>query len=272
MRITILTNLDLASCIALNHLLPLISEHTISVFYSSQVGNLSSKSQAPFELQQIRFLEQTVLIQNIFPVVEKYLSTSNTTFNKLMTFNQLAAHFQFSLQPLNDINQTSGYSKLSQSQPDLLVSIRFGKILKKQAIAVAKRGVINLHSGILPNYQGVMAVFWAMLNLEKNYGTTLHWIDSDAIDAGPIIKITQQRLERNKSYFENLFALYPTGAESIAAAIKSLKAGESIGSQQQHGHAQYFSFPTPQDLAQFNKQGLTLVDPAHLSEVYRQFG
>ncbi|MGX5172649.1 formyltransferase family protein [Aliikangiella sp. IMCC44653] len=274
MRITILTNLDLASCIALNELLPLIKAHSISLFYSSQVGsNTEFQQDIAFELQQIHLLEHVIPTKNIFPLVEKEQSreTSSAT-KKWQTFNQLASDYKCTLQPLNDINQASGQAKLNLSRPDLILSIRFGKILKREAISLAKLGVLNLHSGILPQYQGVMAVFWAMLKGEKNYGTSLHWIDSHQIDAGPIVKISQHPLNLKKSYFENLFSLYAPGAQAIANAVDLLANGHAINAKAQQGQPQYYSFPSSPDFAQFKQLGLCLIDPLYLSTIYRQFG
>jgi hypothetical protein len=44
MNITLLGNRDLASCVALNHLLPALSAHRVIVFLSSQVGKSVGKS------------------------------------------------------------------------------------------------------------------------------------------------------------------------------------------------------------------------------------
>ena len=38
MNITLLCNRDLASCVALNHLLPALAAYRVTVFLSSQVG------------------------------------------------------------------------------------------------------------------------------------------------------------------------------------------------------------------------------------------
>ena len=44
MNITLLSNRDLASCVALNHLLPALSAHRVTVFMSSQVGKSAGNS------------------------------------------------------------------------------------------------------------------------------------------------------------------------------------------------------------------------------------
>ena len=54
MNITILTNRDLASCFALNRLIPGLAEHQVTVFLSSRVG---SKPLA-VPLQHLKFVNR----------------------------------------------------------------------------------------------------------------------------------------------------------------------------------------------------------------------
>ncbi|HAZ78734.1 MAG TPA: formyl transferase, partial [Porticoccaceae bacterium] len=46
-------------------------------------------------------------------------------------------------------------SRVAATEPDLILSIRFGLILPQTIIDLPKYGVINLHSGLLPVYRGV---------------------------------------------------------------------------------------------------------------------
>ena len=66
--------------------------------------------------------------------------------------------------------------KLRDVRADLLISIRFGMILGTEALGLPPRGVLNLHSGLLPQYRGVLATFRALLNGDAEIGCTLHWI------------------------------------------------------------------------------------------------
>ena len=208
MKITILTNKDLASNIALNYLVSGLADHQLTVFLSDKVGGSSNKT--PQALIDLKFFEQQLFNQIVFPFVDQQLSRdTERNFSRayFLTFDSLAKKIGRPIETLNDINQPEGLKKLQQTDPDLVLSIRFGKILKEKAIAIAKHGVLNLHSGKLPEYQGVMATFWAMYNKENEYGTTLHFIDSSAIDAGPIITHTSHPLDLSRSYLENVLNL-----------------------------------------------------------------
>ena len=96
--------------------------------------------------------------------------------------------------------------------------------------AVPKHGVLNLHSGRLPDYKGVMATFWALLNDEKEIGTTLHYIDDCGIDTGRVITTTSMTVDRNRSYLWHVLGLYDAGCRSVLSAIQQIRQGGEVPS------------------------------------------
>ena len=181
MRITILANKDIASNIALNNILPRLSNHEVSVFLSSKVGKGDS---LPEGLQRLRFFEQSLFNELLFPLISKSNPGSN---RELLSFDGLEKIIKKPIKVLNLINSEEGFSSFKETEPDLVVSIRYGTILKAPVIAVPKCGVINLHSGLLPAYRGVMATFRAMLNGDEKIGTTLHYISDASIDTDRLL-------------------------------------------------------------------------------------
>ena len=69
---------------------------------------------------------------------------------------------------------------------DYIVSLGWGKVLKKNIILNANLAAINCHSSILPDYKGssVYHHYWA--NCEDFSGATIHFI-TDKLDSGNII-------------------------------------------------------------------------------------
>ena len=144
--------------------------------------------------------------------------------------------------------------------PDLIVSIRFGGILKETVISIPRKGVINLHSGILPKYKGVMATFWAMKNNDPQVGTTLHTIDDGSIDTGQVVKISKMNVEIKKSYLWHVLELYKQGSLDILEAIETLNSGDVLDSTPQNESNTYFTFPTENECNDFENNGLCIVD------------
>ena len=69
---------------------------------------------------------------------------------------------------------------------DLFVSMSFNQIFKSEIINIPRFKSINCHAGKLPFYRGRNILNWALINDEKNFGITVHYID-EGIDTGDII-------------------------------------------------------------------------------------
>lgn len=224
MRITFLVNYDIAALYALNCLLPKLQHHELSIFFSDKV---SGPSPAPKALACLKSFDAKLVEQS----------------------QGLTGFAQFGAIQANDVN-TADHAAFRSSNPELVVCIRYMTILRDSSITVPKHGVLNLHSGVLPDYQGVMASFWAMLNCESKIGTTLHWIDSEEIDTGAIIARSMTPVVYERSYLWNVLNLYPDGCANILKAIDTLNAGQKLESYEQSGPAGYYSFPTQADIDQ----------------------
>ena len=128
---------------------------------------------------------------------------------------------------------------------------------------IPARGVLNLHSGILPDYRGVMATFWAMLHDEAEIGTTLHRIVDAGIDTGPVLAITRRRADYGATYLANVLALYADGVLELGRAIGAIERGEETGGAgQSASEGAYFGPPGAADVEKFLAKGLKLADSA----------
>ncbi|MFQ6006336.1 MAG: formyl transferase [Woeseia sp.] len=161
-------------------------------------------------------------------------------------------------------NSEAGLADLAACDPDLFISVRYRRILHAAAIAIPRHGVLNLHSGLLPEYRGVMATFWAMLNGEKDIGCTLHAIVDKTIDTGPIIGRSRNPVRTEWSYLANVLELYPSACRMVTDAVMKISAGEPLGPTAQTGDGHYYSTPRSQDLDRFAARGLHLADPDDL--------
>ena len=262
MNITLLANRDLASNYALNLLLPQLAGHRLSLFLSDRVGSSGNK---PAELNQLKFFEQTLFNDLICPLLPPVAERPG----KLRSFDQFSDYLNQPAPTLNAINSEAGLQMLRDTHPDLILSIRYGGILKNDAIGCAKQGVLNLHSGLLPAYRGVMATFWAMHNGETEIGTTLHWIEDVSIDTGGVITTTRLPVDSGKSYLWHVLNLYPRGVASMADAVAAIASGQRPLSQPQSGDGNYYSFPQQTDLARFFARDLTLVEEQEVVSFFR---
>lgn len=85
-----------------------------------------------------------------------------------------------------NVNSTEFISRIANYKCDLLVSMSFNQIFKKKIINLTKYKIINCHAGKLPFYRGRNVLNWALINDEKEFGITVHFVD-EKIDTGNII-------------------------------------------------------------------------------------
>ena len=261
MNITILSNHDLASNCALNQLLPALHGHCLTVFLSSRVG---AARNLPQRLRDLMLVEQNLFNPLLNqPPPDRGSTPDNDSI--LLSFDALAVYLGSPITEFNNINTTIGLARLKASEPALIISLRYGVILQHAAISVPTLGVINLHSGLLPTYRGVMASFWGLLNGESQLGTTLHYINDASIDTGRIINTTRLRVNPEYSYLWHVLNLYPDGCALITATVERLAKDEPVDSHPQPQGGHYYSFPTASDLTRFSEQGLVLFDGDELA-------
>ena len=264
MRIAFLANRDIHSNFALNILTNKLSHHSMTIYLSDHVG----KKRSDFiELNQLRFIEQALFNDIVFPAIEK----SPSALKRFLTFHELGDQTGNGVIPLNEINSNDGIEKLQSSDPDLIVSIRYGTIIQSAAIAIPRFGILNLHSGILPQYRGVMATFWAMLNSDNHIGCTLHHIIDGTIDTGPIVSIYQKKRNTKTDYFTNVINLYPSGCELITKAVKIIESGESLEQKEVKGESDYYTFPQEEELIRFKQKGYELFNQASLINFVKKY-
>lgn len=84
------------------------------------------------------------------------------------------------------VNSDEFYELASSYECDLFVSMSFNQIFRTRIINLPKLKTINCHAGKLPYYRGRNILNWAIINDEKEFGITVHYID-EGIDTGDII-------------------------------------------------------------------------------------
>ena len=267
MKITVLANRDLHSNIALNLLQPLWEQHELTVLMSDGVGTPSGDYEVPADLSHLRFLEQQLFNEVISPLARQQLAGG-----RFLTFDEIASNGDEVSTLASSINEGAGLDTLLASEPDLVLSIRFGQILREKAIAVPSLGVLNLHSGLLPRYKGILTTLHSLIEGQDEVGCTLHQINSAEIDAGPIVGTASIAVDRSKSLFWHVLQLYPIGCELIIDAVGTLASGAALTYQQQNNEGQrYFSLPAAEDFRKLKEQGFRVWDDEDLLPVYRRY-
>lgn len=124
-----------------------------------------------------------------------------------------------------NVNSNEVIGQLSTYSVDINVSMSFNQILRKSIINIAKMGFINCHAGLLPYYRGRNVLNWALINGEKEFGVTVHFVD-EGIDTGDIILQQKVDILDNDDYGTLLEKAYVLCADTLCKALCMLSSSK----------------------------------------------
>lgn len=116
---------------------------------------------------------------------------------------------------------------------DFILSVQYHEILKPKHIHHAKTLAINLHMAPLPEYRGCNQFSFAILNNEKEFGTTLHQLE-EGIDSGAILAEKRFPIPEN-CFVQELYNLCFEASKSLfEESIAAILFGRFTPIAQQH--------------------------------------
>lgn len=136
----------------------------------------------------------------------------------------LAKENNIPIELCENINSDEFINKVKLYQVDLFVSMSFNQIFKKRTIELPPMGTINCHAGKLPFYRGRNILNWALINDEKEFGITVHYMDT-GIDTGDIILQRTYSITDEDNYGTLLERAYVGCAEVLYEALKMIQSG-----------------------------------------------
>lgn len=116
------------------------------------------------------------------------------------TVEAIAASRGIRVLHLPSINSSGYFAELREQGVDVLLSVAAPEIFGKEALAAAPF-VLNVHSGKLPEYRGMMPTFWALLSGDERIVVTVHEM-AEKVDAGAVLAEFPIAVEPGESAFE----------------------------------------------------------------------
>ena len=135
---------------------------------------------------------------------------------------ELAAQNSIPVELSKNINSEEFIEKVKEYDVDLLVSMSFNQIFKSQLINLPRYKTINCHAGKLPFYRGRNILNWVLINDEKEFGITVHYVD-EGIDTGDIILQETYPITDEDDYGTLLSRAYTGCADILYKAIKLIQ-------------------------------------------------
>jgi len=120
------------------------------------------------------------------------------------------------------INSAEFLGWMRDYECDLFVSMSFNQIFRNGFINLPPLKTINCHAGKLPFYRGRNILNWVLINDEKEFGITVHYVD-EGIDTGDIILQRCYPITDKDNYATLLECAYEGCATNLYDAIKAIQ-------------------------------------------------
>jgi methionyl-tRNA formyltransferase len=155
---------------------------------------------------------------------------------------------------LDSINDPEFPAGLRQQDVDVLLSVAAPEIFRREALAAAPL-VLNVHSGKLPDYRGMMPTFWALLNGDRHVVVTLHEMD-ERVDAGAVLAEYPLAIEPGESAFDLAARAKALAGREVARYLDRVAAGaQPRESRTPTGRGRYYRFPQRSDVRALRAAG-----------------
>jgi len=131
-------------------------------------------------------------------------------------------------------------NELQSTDVDLFIVASYGYIMPQSILDIPKKGVLNVHTSLLPKYRGASPIESALLNGDIETGSTIMEMVFK-MDAGPIITQSRFDLEPDVTKPELFEMLAHDGGKLLANILPEYLAGTCTPIEQNHDEASYCS-------------------------------
>lgn len=110
------------------------------------------------------------------------------------------------------------------TEPDAVVVVAFGHILREPLLSTPPLGCINVHASLLPRWRGVSPVQYSILHGDSWSGVTIMRMDA-GVDTGPILSQRAVPIGPEDTAGELLDSLAGQGADLLIHTLRELANG-----------------------------------------------
>ena len=186
----------------------------------------------------------------------------NKKVNGKNNFIEKARELELPILNPKNINDSKFIDILKPLKPDLTILAGYGSIVKKEFIAIAKYGCINLHGGKLPKYRGSSPMNWALINGEKKFTITIIKVDK-GVDTGDILLEKTFKID-NKHTIADLHDIANANfPDMLIDVISQIQNGKFKSIVQNNNQSSYYPLRFPDD-------GLIFFDQYKANEIHNR--
>jgi len=140
-------------------------------------------------------------------------------------------------QPLK-LSLPGEFEKLEVLQPDIIVVVAYGQILRRNVLELPRLGCVNIHSSLLPRWRGAAPIQRALLEGDAETGVaTMKLVEK--LDAGDVLLEARTPISSKDTSQSLHDRLAEMGAELIVPTLEGLGRGTLKGSVQDESKVTY---------------------------------
>lgn len=128
--------------------------------------------------------------------------------------------------------------EIKKMEPELMVVIAYGQILRKNLLEIPKFGCVNVHVSLLPKLRGAAPINWAIINGDSKTGVTTMFMD-EGLDTGDIIMSKEFALNDEITAGELHDWMMEEGAELLGKTVKAIERGNYTRTKQNDSDSTY---------------------------------
>jgi methionyl-tRNA formyltransferase len=114
---------------------------------------------------------------------------------------------------------------LRSQDPDTIIVVAYGQILRPEVLEIPARGVLNVHPSLLPRWRGASPIPAAILAGDTETGVTIMLMDA-GMDSGPVLSQTKVPISDDDTTASLSERLSDVGAELLAETLPRWFASE----------------------------------------------
>lgn len=137
-------------------------------------------------------------------------------------------------------DNSSEYDYLKKLNADIAIVVAYGLIIPKKFLNLTKKGFINIHGSILPNWRGAAPIQRCIMNLDKETGISIMKI-VEKLDAGPVCSTYKINLNQNENAQDISDKLSHLAADKISKNVNDILLDNIKFVEQDHSKATYAS-------------------------------
>ncbi|MDR7866261.1 MAG: formyltransferase family protein [Sporomusaceae bacterium] len=156
--------------------------------------------------------------------------------------------------------------QLKSERPDLILCIRFSRILKQDMLGIPLNGIVNFHGSLLPKYAGLGSVLQAVRHGERFTGGTFHTM-TENVDEGVIVRQIQVPIDPDESVSSLHTKIYFASSQEILKIFDPVS--EQTETKQIITRQSYYSFPAAEHVSEVITHGRKLIRPRDLVNFWK---